>query len=175
MKDIIRLISLTLALVFCMSVPVFADDDVVEITESGKSYSIPIVLSVYHSNPHIDVTVPASLPISVTDGKVLTADNLRIVNNSTSSRVQITKVEAVSGTLSLTSYESFPARGDNLIALRVNGCGTNGDGPLAINDLAFPVINSSGSLPIKYNAKVNVARDMTDISAASIVFTLKAI
>ena len=52
------------------------------LAESEQTTTIPVTLTVINTVKNIDVTMPAALPVSVLDGKVITADNVSITNNS---------------------------------------------------------------------------------------------
>ena len=140
-----------------------------------QTYSVPVTLTAAHSAKHINVTLPASMPVSYTDGKVLTASNLKIENHADSVNVQVSAVEVRSGSFSVVSYNSFPAKGGERIALRINGCATEGPGALALTASAFPVISTGQNLPIQYQAKVAMPDNDGSFEAAYVVFTLKAV
>ena len=142
--------------------------------DGEKTYTIPITLTIVHMNEHIDVTLPAAMPISVLDGRVLVADNLRIENHSETLAVSVTGVTVQSGSYEVMSYEEFPSSGKDLIALQINGIGTTGAGPMEINHTAFPSIAQKGSMPIRYNAKVLATSEVSGESVANVVFILKA-
>lgn len=141
---------------------------------STESFTIPVTLTVAHSSKHINVTLPAAMPVSVLDGKVLTADNLQIQNHADSVDVRVAGIEVTSGRFSVVSYQNFRDNGNNQIALWINGCYTKGPGAMTLNDTAFPVITTGNALPILYTAKVSAANDVAGINAASVIFTLKA-
>ena len=61
------------------------------------------------------------------------------------------------------------------IALSINGIGTEGPGDLDITDAAFPDIEAGKNLPINYQAKVAVSKDVKDLSAATVIFTIEAV
>ena len=141
---------------------------------SEQTTSIPVTLTVIHSAENIDVTLPASLPVSVLDGKVITADNLLIQNNSRTTSVKVTNISVTDAAFKVASYWNFPANETRQIALRINGCDTRSAGSLALTDSAFPVIKAGASLPVKYDAKVSDSETVHSINAASVVITLKA-
>lgn len=140
----------------------------------GQTYSIPITLSAVSSTKHISVTLPAAMPVSVLEGKVLTADNLSIQNNSSATNIRIVEMSIQDGDYRVASFEHFPADESGRIALAINGCGTKSSGPLAITETAFPVIEAGGYLPIRYEAKVTPSGECSQTSAASIIITLRA-
>ena len=142
--------------------------------EDGYDYTIPITLTVAHTTKHINVTLPASLPVSVLDDKVLTADNLRIENHSDSQNIRIARIEVLDGAYFVASYEKFPSTEKNRIALRINGCDTIRSGALSFDESAFPLINAGQSIAIRYSAKVSNSSDVRNVQAANVVFTLRA-
>ena len=165
MKKVLSII-MAIAAALSLAVPAFAADT--------KTMTIPVTLTVVHTARSIDVTLPAALPVSVVDGEVYTADNLVIRNNSDTTAVRVAAVDVTSGAYTVASYNSFPASAPGQIALRINGCATTGAGSLAINATAFPTIGASGSLPIRYDAKVSDSGDVAGVNAANVIFTLKA-
>lgn len=143
--------------------------------ETSQTASIPVTLTVINSVRCIDVTIPVSMPVCVYNGKVLTADNLSIINNSSDMIVEITDVSVLDGTYQIVTYEGFKSTRSNQLALEINGCMTEGDGSLAITDTAFPDIEANADLPINYSAKVSGSlNNILNDDAASVVFTLKA-
>ena len=116
-----------------------------------------------------------ALPVSVLDGKVITADNLKIQVHTDSVAVQVASVEVTNGKFSVVSYQNFPEANKNQIALSINGCPSTGAGPLTLNDTAFPVIRAGEALPIRYQAKVSSVADVEGVNAANVIFTLKAV
>ena len=165
MKKAISLI-LSIIAAFSLTASALAADE--------RSMSIPVTLTVVHTTQSIDVTLPASLPVSVVDGRVYTADDLSIRNNSTATRVRISSVSVTDSAYRVASYSNFPASASNRIALRINGCETTGAGNLSITSSAFPSIGAGDSLPIRYAAKVSDSGEVSGIRAANVVFTLRA-
>ena len=159
-----RILALILGLTLALSLALCA---------SAAEYSTVVTLTVVNKERPISVTVPAALPVSVVDGYVVTATNAAIKNNADIGAVQVTKVVVNSGALTVGDYAAF-ANAQNSIALELNGCGTLAAGELAINSEAFPVIEAGSSMPIQYNAKVNVTGQVTDMAAATVVFTIAA-
>ena len=165
MKKAISLL-LTFAAVLSMTASAFAADT--------QTTTIPVTLTVVHTAKSIDVTLPASLPVSVVDGAVYTADNLVIRNNSSAAGVRVTDVSVTNGAYTVASYNNFPAYTPGRIALRINGCPTTGAGSLGISTEAFPTVPAGDSLPIRYAAKVSDSGDAAGVRAANVVFTLRA-
>ena len=159
-----RILALVLGLTRALSMALCA---------SASEHSSVVTLTVVNTQRPINVTVPASLPVSVVDGYVVTATNAVIRNNAASGAVQVTKIVVNNGALTVGNYADF-ANGENTIALELNGCGTVAAGELSINGEAFPAIAAGGSMPIVYNAKVNVTGQVADMAAATVVFTISA-
>ena len=76
--------------------------------------------------------------------------------------------------LEIGSYDDFSAS-KNSIALSINGCVTKGAGSLTLVDGAFPVIAAEKNLAIRYKAKVSASEAVTNVNAATIVFTIAAV
>lgn len=146
-----------------------------ESTPGQQTTSIPVTLTIVNSIKNIDVTMPAAFPVSVVDGKVLTATNVEIKNNSEKMGVEIVSVKVTDGTYSVSNYEAFPSLGSKKIALSINGCPTRGAGELGITKQAFPNIDPTQSLAIDYDAKVLGADEVKGERAANVIFTLRAI
>ena len=142
----------------------------------GDPVSIPVYLTVIHTTKNINVTLPASMPISKVDDTVLTADNLRIINNSDTQGVRVTSVTVTGiGDYGIASYSDFNDQTLNRIALSINGCGTAEDGgALELGD-AFPDIAAGAYIPVRYDAKVSATGEVNAVSAAQVIFTLTAI
>ena len=167
-KKLFRFI-LAVITVFSLALPASAE------ASESRTYSIPVTLTVTHSAKHINVTLPAAMPVSISDGKILTASNLKIENHADSVSVRVSSVEVRNGSFSVVSYGNFPETGRNeRIALRINGCETTGPGALALTDAAFPVITAGRDLPIRYQAKVAMTERSASVNAAYVIFTLKA-
>ena len=77
--------ALILALALCLSLGAHA--------AGSTTATVPVTLTVDNEYRAVNVTVPASLPIEVINGTVLTAENARITNNSKSGAVRVTGVE----------------------------------------------------------------------------------
>ena len=63
----------------------------------------------------------------------------------------------------------------NSIALSINGCSTKGAGSLTLADGAFPAIAAEKNLAIRYKAKVSASEAVTNINAATVIFTIAAV
>ena len=164
-KKVITLL-LTLAMILSLSVGVSA----AETTEA----KVPITLTVVNTVTPISCTVPACLPVSLVDGYVVTANNASIVNNGEKGSIRVTKVEVTPGTFEIGNYDDFSA-GKNSIALNINGCQTKGAGALTLAENAFPAIPAEKSLAIRYRAKVSASEAVTNVAAATVVFTIAAV
>ena len=157
---------LALALIFAFPIPASA----AETTEAR----VPITLTVVNTVAPISCTVPAALPVSLVDGYVVCANNASITNNAKTGSIKVTKVEVAPGTFEIGNYDDFSA-GKNSIALSINGCVTKGAGALTLVDGAFPAIDAEKSLAIRYNAKVSASEAVTNVAAATVVFTIAAV
>lgn len=162
-----KAIALLLALVILLAFHVEAS--AAEVTEA----QVPVVLTVVNTVQPISVTVPAALPVSLVDGYVVTANNAKISNNGETGAVRVTGVSVQPGSFAIGSYENFSAQ-NNTIALMVNGCPTVKEGPLTLSDEAFPAIRAGESLTVSYKAKVSASNTVTNVNAATVIFTIAA-
>lgn len=144
-------------------------------TKGEHTATIPVTLTVIHTAKNIDVTVPAVLPISLVDDKIVTAENVAIKNNNKSFGVEVERVNVENGLYEIVDYDSSPTIGQNQLALQLNGIGTKGPGALDITKEAFPDLLPEDTLSIAYDAKVSDSADVSDLEIAHVVFTLKAI
>lgn len=158
--------ALILVLALCLSLGAHA--------AGSTTATVPVTLTVDNAYRAVNVTVPASLPIEVINGTVLTAENARITNNSKSGSVRVSGVEVTDGAYKVGSYNSFS--GAKTIALKINGCATEGPGKLGINTTAFPVIKAEESLALEYFAKISAdAPNSKDVNALNVVFTISIV
>ena len=157
---------LALALIFAFPIPASA----AETTEAR----VPITLTVVNTVAPISCTVPACLPISLVDGYVVCANNAAITNTAKTGSIKVTKVDIQPGTFEIGNYDDFSA-GKNSIALNINGCQTKGAGALTLAENAFPAIPAEKSLAIRYKAKVSASEAVTNINAATVIFTIAAV
>ena len=163
-----KLITFLLALTMILSLSVGAS--AAETTEAR----VPVTLTVVNTVSPISCTVPACLPVSLVDGYVVCANNAAITNTGKSGSIKVTKVDVQAGTFEIGSYDDFSA-GKNSIALSINGCSTKGAGSLTLVDGAFPAISAEKSLAIRYKAKVSASEAVTNINAATVIFTIAAV
>ena len=163
-----KLITFLLALTMILSLAVGAS--AAETTEAR----VPVTLTVVNVAAPISCTVPACLPVSLVDGYVVVANNAAITNTAKTGSIKVTKVDVQAGTFEIGSYDDFSA-GKNSIALSINGCSTKGAGALTLADGAFPAIPAEKNLAIRYKAKVSASEAVTNINAATIVFTIAAV
>ena len=168
MKTYQKAAALLLALALIFTFPVTAS--AAETTEAR----VPVTLTVVNTVAPISCTVPACLPVSLVDGYVVTANNASIVNNGEKGSIRVTKVEVTPGTFEIGNYDDFSA-GKNSIALNINGCQTKGAGALTLAENAFPAIPAEKSLAIRYRAKVSASEAVTNVAAATVVFTIAAV
>ena len=161
-------LALLLALALIFAFPVSAS--AAETTEAR----VPVTLTVDNQYRAVNVTVPSSLPVYVTNGTVITADNAKITNNSKTGAVQVTALSVTDGAYKVGSYNSFS--GAKTIALKINGCATEGPGKLGINTTAFPVIKAEESLALEYFAKISAdAPNSKGVNALNVVFTISIV
>jgi len=133
--------------------------------------TVPVTLTVANEYRAVNVTVPASLPVYVINGTVVTADNAKITNNSKTGAIQVTGIKVTDGAYKVGSYDSFS--GSKTIALKINGCVTTGAGNMSIPGGAFPVIAAGGNQILTYYAKVSGdAPNADNVQAANVVFTI---
>ena len=163
-----KLITLLLALTMILSLAVGAS--AAETTEA----KVPVTLTVVNTIAPISCTVPACLPISLVDGYVVCANNAAITNTGKTGSIKVTKVDVQPGTFGIGNYEGFSAD-KNSIALSINGCATKGAGSLTLVDGAFPSISAEKPLAIRYKAKVSASEAVTNINAATVIFTIAAV
>jgi hypothetical protein len=162
-----KLLSLALALALTMALASIAS------AAEVQRHEVPVTLTVVNTAQKISVTVPASLPVSVVDGVVVTASNAVIKNTASSGAVKIAAVTVKSGSYAIGNYNEFSAVTGS-IALSINGCGTKGPGPLDLTGDGFPSIQAGSSLPILYQAKVAASGETRSVTAATVVFTIAA-
>ena len=163
-----KLITFLLALTMILSLSVGAS--AAETTEA----KVPVTLTVVNTISPISCTVPAALPVSLVDGYVVCANNAAITNTGKTGAIRVTKVDVQAGTFEIGSYDDFSAS-KNSIALSIDGCVTKGAGSLTLADGAFPAIPAEKNLAIRYKAKVSASEAVTNVNAATIVFTIAAV
>ena len=96
------------------------------------------------------------------------------MNQGKTGSIKVTKVDVQPGTFEIGNYDDFSA-GKNSIALNINGCNTKGAGTLTLVDGAFPAIAAEKNLAIRYKAKVSTSEAVTNVAAATVVFTIAAV
>ena len=163
-----KLITFLLALTMILSLSVGAS--AAETTEAR----VPVTLTVVNTVAPISCTVPAALPVSLVDGYVVCANNASIPNNGKVGSIRVTKIEVTPGAFEIGNYDNFSAN-KNSIALNINGCQTRGAGALTLAENAFPAIPAEKSLAIRYKAKVSASEAVTNINAATVIFTIAAV
>ena len=160
---------ITLLLALTMIVSLAASASAAETTEAR----VPVTLTVVNAVSPISCTVPACLPVSLVDGYAVCANNAVITNTGKTGSIKVAKVDVQPGVFEIGSYDAFSA-GKNSIALSINGCSTKGAGALTLAENAFPAIPAEKSLAIRYRAKVSASEAVTNINAATVVFTIAA-
>ena len=168
MKTYQKAAALLLALTLIFVFPVTAS--AAETTEAR----VPVTLTVVNTVSPLSCTVPAALPVSLVDGYVVTANNAMITNTGKNGAIRVTKVDVQAGTFEIGNYDDFSAS-KNSIALSINGCVTKGAGSLTLVAGAFPVIGAEKSLAIRYRAKVSASETVTNVNAATVIFTIAAV
>ena len=163
-----KLITFLLALTMILSLT--AGVSAAETTEAR----VPVTLTGVNTVFPISCTVPAALPVSLVDGYVVCANNAAITNTGKAGAIRVTKVDVQAGTFEIGNFDDFTAS-KNSIALSINGCPTKGAGSLTLVDGAFPPIAAEKNLTIRYKAKVSASEAVTNINAATIVFTIAAV
>ena len=163
-----KLITLLLALTMILSLATGAS--AAETTEAR----VPVTLTVVNTVAPISCTVPACLPVSLIDGYIVTASNAAITNTGKTGAIRVTKVDVQAGTFEIGNFDDFTAS-KNSIALSINGCNTKSAGALTLVDGAFPAIAAEKNLAIRYKAKVSASEAVTNVNAATIVFTIAAV
>ena len=163
-----KLITFLLALTMILSLT--AGVSAAETTEA----KVPVTLTVVNTVAPISCTVPAALPVSLVDGYVVCANNAAITNTGKNGAIKVTKVDVQAGTFEIGNFDDFAAS-KNSIALSINGCNTKSAGALTLVDGAFPAIAAEKNLAIRYKAKVSASEAVTNINAATIVFTIAAV
>ena len=163
-----KLITFLLALTMILSLSVGAS--AAETTEAR----VPVTLTVVNTVAPISCTVPAALPVSLVDGYVVCANNASITNNGKVGSIRVTKIEVTPCAFEIGNYDNFSAN-KNSIALNINGCQTRGAGALTLAENAFPAIPAEKSLAIRYKAKVSASEAVTNINAATVIFTIAAV
>ena len=161
-------LALLLALALIFAFPVTAS--AAETTEA----KVPVTLTVVNTVAPISCTVPACLPVSLIDGYIVTASNAAITNTGKTGAIRVTKVDVQTGTFEIGNFDDFTAA-KNSIALSINGCATKGAGSLTLVDGAFPAIAAEKNLAIRYKAKVSASEAVTNINAATVIFTIAAV
>ena len=161
---------ITFLLALTMIVSLAASASAAETTEAR----VPVTLTVVNAVSPISCTVPACLPVSLVDGYAVCANNAAITNTAKSGSIKVTKVDVQPGVFEIGSYDAFSA-GKNSIALNINGCSTKGAGALTLAENAFPAIPAEKSLAIRYRAKVSASEAVTNVNAATVIFTIAAV
>ena len=162
-----KLITFLLALTMILSLVVGVS--AAETTEAR----VPVTLTVVNVVSPISCTVPACLPVSLVDGYIVTASNAAITNTGKTGAIRVTKVDVQAGTFEIGDFDDFTAA-KNSIALSINGCSTKGAGALTLADGAFPAIAAEKNLAIRYKAKVSANEAVTNVNAATVIFTIAA-
>ena len=157
---------LAAALVFSLGTAAYA--------AGSTTATVPVTLTVANERRAVNVTVPASLPVYVINGTVVTADNACITNNAKLGSVQVKAISVTDGAYKVGSYDGFS--GSKTIALKINGCTTKSAGGMSIIGSAFPAISAGGSQALTYFAKVSGdAPNADNVKAMNVVFTISIV
>lgn len=140
-----------------------------------QTTTIPVTLTVVHSVQNLDVTMPAAMPVSLLDGKVLTANNVEIRNNSAYVDVEVADLRVENAAYRVGDYDAFPENEMSVIAMKINGCATHGPGAVTLTETGFPIIRAGKELPIEYRARLNDTQDISGQEVARVIFTLRAV
>ena len=89
---------LTILLAVILALSIFAS------AAETTTAEVPVTLTVIESQRQISVTVPAALPVSVVDGKVLTASNAAIRNHG-KDPVAVTAISVKPGAYDIGSFD----------------------------------------------------------------------
>ena len=73
------------------------------------------------------------------------------------------------------SFQNFPAGAHSALALCINACAPQDNGPLATTEAAFPPIPADSSLALDYQAKVAAEGNLSQATAATVIFTIEAV
>ena len=168
MNNVKKAAALLLALALIFAFPVTAS------AAETTDVRVPVTLTVVNTVSPISCTVPACLPVSLVDGYVVCANNAAITNTGKIGAIKVTKVDVQAGTFEIGNFADFTAS-KNSIALNINGCQTKGAGALTLVDGAFPAIAAEKNLAIRYKAKVSASEAVTNINAATVIFTIAAV
>lgn len=149
---------LVCGLMASLAVPTFAAD----ISTSGGSQEVPAVLDADAAT--FSVTVPTSLPISVSaTGEVTTADDVKIVNNSHGA-VKVTNMTiAGSSDWEIVDFDSANMAaekvGSHKIAMTINNEKTTADDTISFSESNFTKMDGKNAgdtdeLKLTYDAKI---------------------
>ena len=163
-----KLITFLLALTMILSLT--AGVSAAETTEAR----VPVTLTVVNTVSPISCTVPAALPVSLVDGYVVCANNAAITNTGKTGAIKVTKVDVQAGTFEIGNVDDCTAS-KNSSALSITGCSTKSAGALTLVDGAFPAIAADKNLAIRYKAKVSASEAVTNVNAATVIFTIAAV
>lgn len=143
----------------------------VSIDTEDSSQPVPVTLTAEPLT--FSVTLPASLPIAVdSTGKVFTADNAVITNNS-SADVSINNLEikAVEG-WTLADFDTYSTQ-DGVMAMRIDSVKTTGSDTTDFTPSSFePITKSGGTVDLPYDAKLPTFYDATSVQVANAIFTI---
>jgi hypothetical protein len=164
-----KLISVLLSLTLLISsnLPTFA------VSISGGTGQSPVNLTMEETN--FDITVPVSLPISVSaDGIVTVANDAKIINNSYGPIVvDNLKLTASSGWQLANYNDDYKSKKVNSkdLGFKINNEEVQTDGTVTMTETDWPSIAGHGNLPITYNGKLSArSTPISGVQAATAEF-----
>lgn len=172
MKKLLSIL-LTLVILFTLTSPVTAS----EITTEGE-HTVPVDLTV--ETPIFSVTVPTSLPITLTEyGEILVADDISIINGSAGPvRINTIETKGINGwsTIAYGSLDITNAKvGSKNVGLSLNIATStiNTTGP-DTNDFIGSIVLSKGqTIPVTYGAELASQKDTQyNLQIAEVIFTV---
>jgi hypothetical protein len=145
------------------------------VSVSGGTGQSLVNLAMEETN--FDITVPVSLPISVSaDGIVTVANDAKITNNSYGPII-VDNVKLVAGPdWQLANYnDDYKAKkaDSKEIGFKINNEEVQTDGTVTMTEADWPSIAGHGNLPITYNGKLSVRKTaISGVQAATAEFLL---
>jgi len=176
-KSIIALV-LSLAMVMCCAFPTFA----AEVQQPGGSGSVPVELTAEAAT--FSVTVPTSLPVSVSATGVVTCATNATITNLSHGAVKVVGlgVEGV-GAWQTADYDTFETAvlpvGSKMIALEVNGDKTTADDVITFTAANYgrmtgaDASSDADQFSFTYDAKVAAqSQALSGLGVANVIFTI---
>ena len=79
------------------------------------------------------------------------------------------------GTFEIGNFDDFTASKNSIALYHQRLLAPRGAGALTLVDGAFPAIAAEKNLAIRYKAKVSASEAVTNINAATVIFTIAAV